>query len=57
METLDPHLCGIAVKRAVQRFSECVYDDLSKQEGQLMKDVLKLLQLMYSKVGVVGMAL
>ena len=54
METLDPHLCGIAIKRAVQRLSESLVDDLSEQEDQLMKDVLKLLQLMYSKVGLVG---
>ena len=51
METLDPHLCGVAVKRAVQKLSKCLGDELSKQEDQLMKDVLKLLQLMYSKVG------
>ena len=53
METLDPHLCGVAMKRAVQRLSEYVGDDLLKQEDQLMKDVLKLLQLMYSKVGLI----
>jgi hypothetical protein len=57
MATLDPHLCGVAVKRAVQKLSECVDDNLSKQEGRLMKDILKLLQQMYSKVGVVGVAL
>ena len=51
METLDPHLCGVAVKRAVQKLNECLGDELSKQEDQLMKDVLKLLQLIYSKVG------
>ena len=51
METLDSHLCGIAMKRAVQRLSESLGDDdLFKQEDRLMKDVLKLLQLMYSKV-------
>ena len=50
METLDPHLCGIAMKRAVQRLRESLGDDLLKQEDHLMKAVLKLLQLMYSKV-------
>ena len=55
METLDPLLCGIAVKRAVQKLSECLGDELSKQEDQLLKVVLKLLQLMYSKVGCFSM--
>ena len=50
METLDPNLCCIAMKRAVQRLNETLGDDLLKQEDRLMKDVLKLLQLMYSKV-------
>ena len=55
METLDPPLCGIAVKRAMQKLSECLGDELSKQEDQLLKVVLKLLQLMYSKVGYCSM--
>ena len=53
METLDHHLCGVAIKRAVQKLSEFLGDEASKQEDRLMKDVLKLLQLMYSKVGLI----
>ena len=51
METLDPHLCGVAVKRAVQKLSECLSDEQSKQEDLLVKEVLNLLQQMHSKVG------
>ena len=51
METLDPYLCGVAVKRALQKLSECLGDEQSKQEDLPMKEILNLLQLMCSKVG------
>ena len=50
METVDPHVCSVAVKRAVQNLGECLDVELSKQEDQLMNGVMKLLQLMYAKV-------
>ena len=54
METLDPLLCGVAVKRAVMKLRELYSSEFSKEENDLVKDLLKLLQLMCSKVRLVS---
>ena len=57
METLDPYLCDIAVKRVVQKLSAFLDDETSQQKDELTEDVLKLLQLIYSKVGLIYCAI
>ena len=50
LKTLDPLLCGIAVKRTMQKLRELYNGGPSKNEDKLVGDVVTLLQLMYSKV-------
>ena len=50
---MDPVLCGIAVKRALQKLTELFGDSPSKKEDRLVKDVAILLQAMRCEVRVV----
>ena len=50
LQSLDPAICGITVKRAMQKLATLFGGVLSKEDQRLLTDVAALLQKMHSKV-------
>ena len=50
LQSLDPTICGITVKRAMQKLTTLFGGVFSKEDQRLLTDVAALLQRMHSKV-------